>query len=114
MFFGENLPEEYSAAVKPEKLKATDLLIVIGTALAVSPFNSIPNRISDGVPKVLINMENTLKTGHIDFTKGDDKLFLKGKCDEVIAKLVKDVGWGEDFDMLLPEILKKSILYGSL
>lgn len=40
-----------------------DLLIVIGTALAVGPFNQIVNVISDKVPKVLINMENTAYSG---------------------------------------------------
>lgn len=42
VFFGEGLPVEFFEAAKSEKLIATDLLIVIGTALAVAPFNSIP------------------------------------------------------------------------
>ncbi len=86
MFFGEGLPDEFFDAVKSENLMATDLLLVIGTALAVSPFNSIPRSISiqKDVPKVLINMQNTDMTGGYDFTKGDDKLFIQGKCDEVI------------------------------
>jgi len=36
-FFGENLPEKFTDVM--EKLDKTDLLIVIGTSLAVSPFN---------------------------------------------------------------------------
>ena len=36
-----------------------DLMIVIGTALAVSPFNTTVNRAKDGCPKVLFNLENT-------------------------------------------------------
>jgi len=36
-----------------------DLLIVIGTALAVQPFASIVDIIDDKVPKVLINMTTT-------------------------------------------------------
>lgn len=36
-FFGESLPEKFMEAM--EDLKDADLLIVIGTALAVSPFN---------------------------------------------------------------------------
>jgi NAD-dependent SIR2 family protein deacetylase len=40
-----------------------DLLIVIGTALAVGPFNQIVEIVSDKVPKVLINMENTAYSG---------------------------------------------------
>ncbi len=64
VFFGESLPQEFHEAVKKNLLKETDLLIVIGTALAVAPFNQIPYRISNLVPKVLINMENTHKTGN--------------------------------------------------
>jgi hypothetical protein len=48
---------------------------------------------------VLINLENTKP--HIDFTKDKRKLFLRGKCDETIAKLVQDVGWGPEFAKLL-------------
>lgn len=36
-FFGENLPEKFMTAM--DNLEKTDLLIVIGTSLAVSPFN---------------------------------------------------------------------------
>ena len=108
MFFGEGLPVEFFEAVKSEKLIATDLLIVIGTALAVAPFNSIPKAFSikKDVPKVLINMQNTDLTGGYDFTKGDDKLFIQGKCDEVIRKLVKDAGWDADFNKILPDFHK--------
>jgi hypothetical protein len=41
----------------------------MGTALAVSPFNMIPDIIPKEVPKVLFNMENTNKTSSHDFTK---------------------------------------------
>ena len=64
-------------------LKQCDLLIVMGTALAVSPFNMIPDIIPKEVPKVLFNMENTNKTSSHDFTK-QGKLLVKGKCDESI------------------------------
>ena len=39
VFFGEDLPDNFSEAC--EIASGADLLIVIGTALAVSPFNSI-------------------------------------------------------------------------
>lgn len=55
----------------------------MGTALAVSPFNMIPDIIPKEVPKVLFNMENTNKTSSHDFTK-QGKLLVKGKCDESI------------------------------
>jgi hypothetical protein len=40
----------------------------MGTALAVAPFNFIPQIVPEKVPKVLFNMDNTKSTGGIDFT----------------------------------------------
>ena len=66
-----------------------DLCLIVGTALAVSPFNMLPTGVAEGVPKVLFNMENTDETGGQDFTEPDTyKLFVKGKCDETLRKLV--------------------------
>ena len=49
----------------------------MGTALAVSPFNAIPQMLKANVPKVLFNMENTKSTGGIDFTEPNRyKLFV--------------------------------------
>ena len=52
-----------------------DLLLVMGTALAVAPFNTLINSAPKRTPKVLINRVNTDDQG-FDFTKGDEKLFL--------------------------------------
>jgi len=78
----------------------------MGTALAVSPFNIIPTQVGSNVPKVLFNMENTDKTGGQDFTKGLNKLFVQGKCDETIRKLVADCNWIADFEAVLPPFHK--------
>jgi NAD-dependent SIR2 family protein deacetylase len=84
-----------------------DLLIIMGTALAVSPFNMLPQMMKKGVPKVLFNMENTKETGGQDFTEKDcRKLFVQGKCDETIAKLCADIGWTEEFRTVLPDVHK--------
>ena len=39
-------------------------MIVIGTALAVSPFNQSVNKIKDGTPCVLFNMEDEVPREH--------------------------------------------------
>jgi NAD-dependent histone deacetylase SIR2 len=66
-----------------------DLLIVIGTALAVGPFNQIVNIISDTTPKVLINMENTDYSGFefCDSERYPNRILLQGKCDEVVHEI---------------------------
>ena len=58
----------------------------MGTALAVQPFNMIVNCVQKNCPKVLMNMNNTKDTGGFDFTEKDTrKLFVEGKCDELVA-----------------------------
>lgn len=54
-------------------------------------------------------MNNTKETGGLDFTEENSyKLFVEGKCDEKIRKLVADCGWAEDFEAVLPAIHKNS------
>lgn len=80
----------------------------MGTALAVAPFNALPQMVKANCPKVLFNMENTRETGGMDFTEQNRyKLFVQGKCDETIRKLVDDCGWTEDFDAVLPDFHKQ-------
>lgn len=54
-----------------------DLIMIMGTALAVAPFNVIPSMLGANVPKVLFNMNNVADTSAYDFcdNKGD-KLFV--------------------------------------
>jgi len=52
-----------------EQIDEGDLLIVVGTALAVQPFNTIVSRMKPTTPKVLFNMNNTDETAMIDFDK---------------------------------------------
>jgi len=59
-FFGEQLPTKFLNVLnKIGDPGECDLLIVIGTALAVHPFASIVDEVSDKTPKVLINMTTT-------------------------------------------------------
>ena len=62
-------------------------MLIIGTSLAVPPFCDIILKAKRNCPKVLINLENTRKTSEYDFNDQythPERLFLKGKCDEVI------------------------------
>ena len=85
-------------------------MIVIGTALAVSPFNQSVNKIKDKCPCILLNLENTADNG-FDFEDLENKpgrLFVKGKSDDSIAKLMNDVGWIKEFIALCPERMKEA------
>jgi len=107
-FFGEGLPAEFMEFMDPDMLKPVDLLIVMGTALAVGPFNQLPLLLKATVPKLLFNLDNTKDTGTVDFCTGANNLFVPGKCDETIAQLCKDVKWWDDFQKVLPDKHKET------
>jgi NAD-dependent histone deacetylase SIR2 len=48
IFFGESLPQDFYS--KLEMAGDCDLMIVIGTALAVAPFNMLVNMAPKGIP----------------------------------------------------------------
>jgi NAD-dependent SIR2 family protein deacetylase len=56
-------------------VKECDLMIVMGTALAVSPFNMLVLETPKNCHQVLINRENTIEAG-FNFEKGNNRLFL--------------------------------------
>jgi len=50
--------------------------------------------VGENIPKVLINMENTSASGFdFDSEEYPNRLFLEGKCDEIIQKLLDDCEW---------------------
>ncbi|TNV78721.1 hypothetical protein FGO68_gene10985 [Halteria grandinella] len=109
VFFGEQLNPDFD--IKLPLVHSADLLLVIGTSLAVQPFNLLPLLVDEQTHSVLINLESTKKAsgGSIhDFESGDAKLFIQGKCDDVIRQIVADCGWEAEFDKILPEVHKRS------
>ena len=96
VFFGEALPEDFH---KHRLLPSTaDLCIVMGTSLSVQPFASLPSFCSEGVPRILINLERVGGLG----TRSDDVLIL-GDCDAGVQKLAMALGWDEELRLLWDE-----------
>jgi NAD-dependent SIR2 family protein deacetylase len=67
-----------------------DLVIIIGTALSVAPFNKLPDKTKKSAPKVLFNLKCP-EIAH--FGELDNSIFIEGKCDETIVRLCHEVGW---------------------
>jgi NAD-dependent SIR2 family protein deacetylase len=92
VFFGEGLPRDYFDALDKIENESgdedggCDLMIVIGTALAVSPFNSCVEKVKDGVPKLLWNLGNNKDFGYDfdDLKEFPGRLYMNGKCDETV------------------------------
>lgn len=97
-FFGEALPERFMDIFESLPEQKIDLMIVIGTALAVNPFCQVVNMVN--CPQVLINMDNTATAG-FDFLDPENhpmRIFLQGKCDETIANIVNHCGWEQELN----------------
>eukprot|EP01133_Synstelium_polycarpum_P012784 gene12784-15000_t len=103
VFFGEALPSRFSDMVRKDFPKC-DMLLVIGTSLQVQPFASLISLAPQGIPRLLINMEEVGENTNGGFRFNDqsnktDAKFI-GDCQDGIKELTKCLGW-ED---LLAEI----------
>ncbi|KAJ7256810.1 DHS-like NAD/FAD-binding domain-containing protein [Mycena haematopus] len=103
VFFGESLPDDFIRAI-PNVAKA-DLLIIMGTSMTVQPFAGLAERVMSVCPRVLINLD---KVGNIGRRPND--LVLLGKCDDVVRKLCKALGWEDELVELWAktEVAKKT------
>lgn len=81
ILFGESLPEEVWSKTL-SNLNKIDLLIVIGTSLAVYPVNELP-RMFNGF-KVYINNEESLNYNYFDLT-------IIGKAKDILIKLDEEI-----------------------
>lgn len=93
VFFGEQLPENFHT--NRDLPRTADLCIVMGTSLTVQPFASLPGFCSDGVPRVLINLEQVGGLG----SRTDDVIVLED-CDAGVRKLAAALGWEEELQAL--------------
>jgi len=82
-------------------VESCDLMLVMGTALMVSPFNTLVEMAPHGTPQVLINRENTVPV--YDFTKGFYRLFLPGNCDDTVMEIIKAAGWLAEYEAIVQE-----------
>ena len=93
VFFGEQLPEEFHQ--NRSLPGSADLCIIMGTSLLVQPFASLPGFCSEGVPRVLINLERVGGLG----SRPEDVLLL-GDCDAGVRRLATALGWEKDLETL--------------
>jgi NAD+-dependent protein deacetylase SIR2 len=75
-----------------------DLLFIIGTSLVVYPFAALPQFTSDGVPRILLNLESVENFG------GKNDVFVPGDCDESIWKLSRKLNWHKELRNLHQEV----------
>ncbi|KAK0640198.1 NAD-dependent protein deacetylase hst2-1 [Lasiodiplodia hormozganensis] len=101
VFFGEPLPAAFFE--NRELPAAADLAIIMGTSLTVQPFASLPNFVSHGCPRLLINKEQVGSIG----SRGDDVMLLED-CDAGVRKLAEACGWLEELEALWAKFAPKA------
>lgn len=100
VFFGEPIVAGFIDKVA--LLHEADLLIIIGTTLKVFPFAGLVNQVRDNVPRVTINQEASGVALGLRFDDPNSRdVLLQGDADVIISDLVREAGWGEEFQVLL-------------
>ena len=112
VFFGESLPQRFKDNV--ELLEECDLLIILGTSLAVQPFASLTVRVKENTPRLYINLEKSgsesthplmilMFGGGFDFDGTDNirDVFWQGTCDDGCYALADNIGWGDELRQLV-------------
>jgi len=104
VLFGEALPARFWSNIDTD-FKACDLLLVFGTSLVVSPFNTLVGKPGKSVPRVYINKTKPGATGsllgwfmsmgaNVDFSRLSD-LQLLGDCDRQVEEVCQRLGWDQ-------------------
>ena len=112
VLFGRSLPCEYFNDME-EDLEDLDLLLIIGTSLAVSPANSLVQMVPKTTIRVVMNKDPVgSELGIVYRYSGNASdpinnattrdLFLQGDCDDICLKLVTELEWLDDMD---PDVL---------
>lgn len=104
VFFGEKLPWEFHA--KSELASYADLLLVMGTQLAVYPFSSLIDIVSPEAVRVVINKNNLKSYLNCNFlfnTEDGKKrdVFFEGCTDQILGKLCQLAGWSNELNKLI-------------
>ncbi|XP_054264098.1 NAD-dependent protein deacetylase sirtuin-2 [Macrosteles quadrilineatus] len=118
VFFGENLPASFYSNC-PKDLPNADLLIIMGSSLAVQPFASLVDKVRKTCPRLLINREKVGGPdrlmqmlgmgGGLDFDSPSNTrdVMLLGDCDQGCQLLADKLGWGDELREMVKTEHKK-------
>lgn len=109
VLFGEPLPSRFWSNISSD-FELCDLLLVFGTSLVVSPFNTLVAKSKKNVPRVYVNLTKPGETGsllgwllrmgaNVDFSRESDLVML-GDCDKSVSRVCDDIGWSEDLNAI--------------
>lgn len=100
VLFRSRLPDSFFQNV-PHDVEDVDLLIVMGTSLAVAPANTVVMRVPKTAMRVLINRDPVGRHLGFDWEYHDRDYFARGNCETVVLDLMEKLGWLEELRPLL-------------
>ncbi|WFD33621.1 Sir2 histone deacetylase Hst2 [Malassezia cuniculi] len=117
-FFGESLPDRFFERLRD--FYNADLLLVMGTSLAVQPFASLVGEVPKTCPRALFNLERVgvkkmfniarldpfYTESGFDF-KSDRDTFCQGYVDDTVRLLAQKCGWESELEQVHAAMLKR-------
>eukprot|EP00536_Pseudo-nitzschia_multiseries_P010322 jgi/Psemu1/326008/estExt_fgenesh1_pg.C_3090016 len=100
VLFRSRLPEVFFNNVPPD-VRKTDLLLVLGTSLAVAPANSLVMRIPRSSMRVLMNREPVGWRLGFDSESNERDFFAEGDCENTALDFMEELGWLDELEPLL-------------
>jgi len=98
VLFRSPLPKEFFECMAKD-LPNVDLLLILGTSLAVAPANQLVPLVPTTAVRVVINREPVGYMLGINYEKNAERdFFAKGNCEDVVLDLMEELGWIEDLD----------------
>eukprot|EP01102_Stenamoeba_stenopodia_P019722 TRINITY_DN7515_c0_g1_i1.p1 TRINITY_DN7515_c0_g1~~TRINITY_DN7515_c0_g1_i1.p1 ORF type:complete len:624 (-),score=94.09 TRINITY_DN7515_c0_g1_i1:21-1892(-) len=85
VFFGESLPDRFDECLFSD-MHHCDLLIVMGSSLAVRPVCLIPTIMPSQIPQILVNRQVVGLPNEFDIVS-------LGDCDDIIHQYCEKLGW---------------------
>ena len=118
-FYGEPLPEKVVSSLQDD-VEMCDLVLILGTALQVQPFASIPQCVRAGTPRVLVNHQRAAFFEDTDEFDPSCDIVVRSFADDGVRSLASLLGWQAELDDLVRRenaflnVVRCRLTFGSL
>jgi len=97
VLFGSALPSLFFTRLEEDQ-DNIDILIVAGTSLAVSPANSVVNKVRGDCARLIVNRDRVGEDLGIKYFNSIRDIFYEGDCDNGFLEIIRELGWEEELN----------------
>lgn len=91
---GEEIDKDFY--IQSDNIMHCDLIFLIGTDLLSAPFSEVEQLLTISNPWIVfINKKEIGNFKFHDFSS--NHLFIEGKCEDIVKKIINDCGWNKEF-----------------